>query len=139
MSHGSVRIPEHELIGLAEELAGRLAGLKRNDWLRWAQLAEKHGLERAVRIAQQWGRDETLRDDIRKAYERIGQALGDRQHPSRTFGAEDQTRLMGYVGRLLRIEEEERKRSGAAARPQDQRRPPAKGGRRPPRQHRPRP
>lgn len=139
MSHGSVRIPEHELIGLAEELAGRLAGLKRNDWLRWAQLAEKYGLERAVRIAQQWGRDETLRDDIRKAYERIGQALGDRQHPSRTLGAEDQTRLMGYVGRLLLIGEKEQERRGKGARPQDQRRPPAKGGRRPPRQHRPRP
>lgn len=95
---------EDQLVGLAEQIARGLPEVKRNDWLRWAQLADTYGLERAVQWAQRMSQDVTLRPAVKHANQLIANGMRSHVQTLKRLPAWQRRKLMGYVAQVLAVE-----------------------------------
>lgn len=91
-------------IHLAEGIAARLPEVTRNEWMRWMQVASRHGLEEAIRHAEQISTDVTIRPAIQRANRLIARAVKEHQGALRSLGEQDRKVVLGYVSWLLRTE-----------------------------------
>jgi hypothetical protein len=98
-----------EQIQLAEQIVGALSGVRRNDWVRWLQIAERYGLDQAREWAQRLSKDVTIRNDIQTANYRIARAVSSYQHALKKLSTQQCKETLGYIGRLLKVAEEEKK------------------------------
>ena len=90
-------------IQLAERIAQQLPEVSRNEWMRWTQIAEKYGLDQAIRYAEQLSKDPTMRPAIQRANRLIARAIRSNQGTLKGLSREDLEAVMGYVGWLLKI------------------------------------
>jgi hypothetical protein len=95
---------EEQLIHLAKQIADNLPKVTRNDWLRWAQLADRYGLERAVQWAQRMSSDVTLRPQVNKANDLIARSMQTHIGSVKQLPPPQQKKLMGYVARMLAVQ-----------------------------------
>jgi hypothetical protein len=93
-------------VRLARKIAEQLGQVGRNEWLRWAQLANRHGLSVALAWAKELAQDPTIRTNIRDAHRQIDQVLPKYRAQLDALAAEERLAVLGYVGWLLRIREE---------------------------------
>ncbi len=90
-------------IRLAERIANGLPEVTRNEWMRWMQVAEKYGLERAVQHAERLSTDITMRPAIQRANRLIAQAVGAQRGTLQRLGPEERKTVLGYVAWWLRV------------------------------------
>jgi len=90
-------------IQLAEQIASKLPEVSRNEWMRWMQMAERRGLDRAVAYAERLGADPTLRPAVQRDNRLIAQAIRSNLPALRHFPEDSRKKILGYVGWFLRI------------------------------------
>lgn len=88
-------IREH--IRLAQQLARHLPEVSRNEWMRWLQLVQRHGLVRALHFAQRLADDPTMRPAIQRANRLIVQALGGSRAELGRLSREELHSVLGFV------------------------------------------
>lgn len=88
-------------VQLAKQIADSLPEVTRNEWLQWAQLANRYGVDRAVHYAQQLSRDITVRPTVQRSSRLIAEAIGRRQPALRALDRSERTAVFGYVARFL--------------------------------------
>ncbi|WP_322797501.1 hypothetical protein [Thermoflexus sp.] len=93
-----------ELIALAERIADAMPEMTRNEWMRWVQIATRHGLEKAVRHAEQLSNDVTMRPAVKRANQLITQAIRSHLFELKKLTPHDQQLVLGYVAWHLAIQ-----------------------------------
>jgi len=92
-----------EQIALARRIAERLPEVTRNEWMRWMQVAEKYGLEKAIHYAERLSRDVTVRPAVQRANRFIAQSVRAHLRTLRSLEEEERRRVFGYVAWWLKI------------------------------------
>jgi hypothetical protein len=92
-----------DLVQLAERIVETLPEVSRNEWMRWMQVVEQHGLEHAIRYADRLSKDLTMRPSIRRDNKLIGQTIKSHLHDLKRLSGQEQGVTLGYVAWLLRI------------------------------------
>jgi len=90
-------------IQLAKQIASQLPEVSRNEWMRWMQMAERRGLDRAVAYAERLSTDPTLRPAVQRDNKLIAQAIRSNLLALKRLPENSQKKTLGYVGWLLRI------------------------------------
>ena len=90
-------------IQLAEQIANKLPDVSRNEWMRWMQIAQTHGLRRAIKHAERLSSDITLRPAIQRANRLIAQAMADQLSTLERLAPGEREVVLGYVSWWLRI------------------------------------
>lgn len=90
-------------IGLAEQLARELPEVPRNEWMRWLQVAERRGLQRAIQHAQRLSQDVTVRPAVQRANRLIAQAVRRHQAALQGLTEEERQAVLGFVGWWLQV------------------------------------
>lgn len=93
-----------EQIQLAKQIADALPEVSRNEWMRWMEIATRHGLDRAIGYAEQISKDITVRPAIQRANRLIAQAVRGQSGVLKRLKPEDQRSVLGYVSWLLKIQ-----------------------------------
>lgn len=96
---------ESELIRLAEELAKALSGVRRNDWLRWVQLAGGD-LKRGLQLARMMSRDPSLRRGPQEAALKIARVLEEHWNNLQPLSPQERWRVFAWMARILLIHEQ---------------------------------
>jgi len=86
-----------QLITLAERIAGNLRGVSRNEWMRWIQVAQTYGMDRAIRYAQRLSQDQTVRPAQQRAYRFIAQVMHQFQKQITQLHEDEKRQLYGFV------------------------------------------
>jgi hypothetical protein len=84
-------------IQLAEQIANKLPEVSRNEWMRWMQVAQTHGLRRAIKHAERLSSDITLRPAIQRANRLIAQAMADQLSTLERLAPREREVVLGYV------------------------------------------
>ncbi|MGC8946814.1 MAG: hypothetical protein ACP5N6_11755 [Anaerolineae bacterium] len=92
-----------EQIHLAERIADALPEVSRNEWMRWLEIATKHGLDRAIRHSERLSTDMTMRPAIQRANRLIAQAVRAQLGALRRLETEEQRAVLGYVSWWLKV------------------------------------
>ena len=92
-----------QLITLSRRIAEGLPEVTRNEWMRWMQVAEKYGLERAIHYAERLSRDVTIRPAIQRANRLIARSVSAHLRALQRIGAKERRMIFGYVAWLLQI------------------------------------
>lgn len=92
-----------EMIRLAQRIAARLSGVKRNDWQRWVNMARDMPLENAINRAARLGEDRTLRPNIRFANRSIAAIVRESVRELNSLSPQEQAMTLGYVGQALLV------------------------------------
>ncbi|GBD08596.1 hypothetical protein HRbin22_00837 [Candidatus Thermoflexus japonica] len=92
-----------EQIALAQRIAQALPEVTRNEWMRWLQVVESHGLEKAIRHAEHLAQDVTMRPAIQRANRLIAQAVRSHLNTLQRLPPEERKAVLGYVSWWLRI------------------------------------
>jgi len=90
-------------IQLAEQIASKLPEVSRNEWMRWTQVAQIHGLRRAIKHAERLSSDITLRPASQRANRLIAQAMGGQLSALERLAPGEREVVLGYVSWWLRI------------------------------------
>ncbi len=101
-----------EMVRLAQSMTARLAGVKRNDWQRWVNMARDISLEAAINQAAQLGEDRTLRPNIRFANRSIAAVVRESAAVLNRLSRQELAMTLGYVGQALLVAD----RAGAGRR-----------------------
>ena len=101
-----------EMVRLAQNMAARLGGVKRNDWQRWVNMARDMPLDAAISQAARLGEDRTLRPNIRFANRSIAGVMRESAAVLNRFTAQELAMTLGYVGQALLVAD----RAGAGRR-----------------------
>lgn len=96
-------ITTDELVQLAEQIARELPEVSRNEWMRWMQVVERYGLERAVRHAEQLSTDLTMRPTIQRDNRLIARGMKSYLPALKRLTREEQRNALGYVAQLLGV------------------------------------
>jgi hypothetical protein len=92
-----------EQIALAQRIAQALPEVTRNEWMRWVQIADRYGLEKAVQHAERVAQDITMRPAIQRANRLIAQAVRSHLATLQRLQTQEQQAVLGYVSWWLRI------------------------------------
>jgi|Deesub1362A_J573_1020465.scaffolds.fasta_scaffold08411_3 hypothetical protein len=93
-----------DLIVLAEQIAARLKGVSRNDWMRWMQLARRYGTEKAIHYARQLANDPTLRPAQQRANRLIAETLPQFRSQINSLHENEAHKLYGWIAWSLVIQ-----------------------------------
>jgi hypothetical protein len=92
-----------EQIALAQRIAQALPEVTRNEWMRWVQIADRYGLEKAVQHAERVAQDITMRPAIQRANRLIAQAVRSHLATLQRLRRKERQAILGYVSWWLRI------------------------------------
>ena len=95
---------EEKLLKLAKRISNGLPEVTRSEWMRWTQIAQIYGLERAIEIASKLGDDITLRPAIKHSNELIARTMNHNYRDFSNLKATEQRNLLGYVSWILIVE-----------------------------------
>ncbi len=94
---------EDELVALAQQIAGGLPEVTRNEWMKWVQIFQAYqaqyrdALQRAIHYAQRLSKDPTMRPAIQRAHRLIAQTMQRHARRIASLPFPEQQRLFGYV------------------------------------------
>lgn len=91
----------------------------RNEWMRWLQIMEKRGLDKAIRYARVVSQSSVVRENIRNLNHCFAESLVENRSRLLQLPDKGQRTVLGYVGWWLRILERE---TGKPSEEQPQRR-----------------
>lgn len=91
-----------EQIALAQRIAQALPEVTRNEWMRWLQMAESYGLEKAIQYAERLAQDVTMRPAIQRANRLIARTVRSHLVDLQRLKTEEQQTVLGYVSWWLR-------------------------------------
>ena len=97
-----------EQIQLAEQIAKQLSEVTRNEWMRWMQVANQHGITYAIRYAERLSTDPTMRPTIQRANQQIAQVLKKYTDSLNRYSIDNQRVALGYVAWWRRVLEKKR-------------------------------
>ena len=92
-----------EQIALAQRIAQALPEVTRNEWMRWLQMAESYGLEKAIQYAERVARDITVRPAIQRSNRLIAKIMRDYKQVFRNVPPDEQRWILGWVSWWLSI------------------------------------
>ena len=91
-----------EKIELAEELAGRLTGIDRNEWKKWVEyIAIKRSIGEGIYLAQSLSSSPMLRERLQRTYSTIYRVIKEKEPELKSLAFSDQLEILGYVGRIM--------------------------------------
>jgi len=94
---------QEEQIALARQINQALPEVTRNEWMRWIQIVDRYGLEKAVQHAERVAQDITMRPAIQRANRLIARAVRSQIVALQRLRAEERQAVLGYVSWWLRI------------------------------------
>jgi len=95
-----------QLIALAETIAKGLRGVSRNEWMRWIQVAQQHGIDKALHYAHQLAYDPTVRPAQKRAYRLIVETLQRFRSQIVQLQEDEAHKLYGFIAWELVIQKQ---------------------------------
>lgn len=90
-------------IQLGERIANALPEVSRNEWMRWLEISNKYGLDRAIEHAERLSTDITMRPAIQRANRLIARAVRIELNELKRLPLKERQAILGYVGWWLRV------------------------------------
>lgn len=94
---------EDQQLKLANRISGGLPEVTRSEWMRWVQVANSYGVERAIEVAGKLGNDETLRPAIKRSNQLIAKTMGRFTKDLSLLTPIERDSVIGYVSRILMV------------------------------------
>jgi hypothetical protein len=94
---------EEQQLKLANRISEGLPEVTRSEWMRWAQVAQDYGLDRAIELAGKLGNDNTLRPAIKRSNQLIAKTMGQFTRDLSVLRAIERDNVIGYISRILMV------------------------------------
>lgn len=92
---------EEQQLRLANQIAEGLPEVTRSEWMRWIQLVQEYGIEKAIELAGKLGGDVNLRPAIQRSNQLIARTMQRYIKDLSGLNALDQSMVLGFTSRLL--------------------------------------
>jgi len=94
---------EEQQLKLAYRISEGLPEVTRSEWMRWTQVTQYYGLDKAIEFAGKLGNDLTLRPAIKRSNQLIAKTMQHYFQELTQLKATEQKNVIGYISRILMV------------------------------------